>query len=105
MINAESLLLDTVQKALTELYSINTSNIIFQKTRKEFEGDFTLVTFPYTKDSKKSPEILGQEIGAYLQKNNTSVSAFNVVKGFLNISLSNEFWLSYFNSVKDLSTI
>lgn len=105
MISAETLLFNTVQKALAELYSINTSNIVFQKTRKEFEGDFTLVTFPYTKDTKKSPEVLGQEIGTYLQKNNSSVSAFNVVKGFLNISLTDGFWLNYFNAVKNLSSI
>jgi arginyl-tRNA synthetase len=105
MINAEALLFDSVQKALLELYSITTSNILFQKTRKEFEGDFTLVTFPYTKETKKTPEQVGNDIGAFLLKNNTSVSAFNVVKGFLNISLSTVFWLDYFNSVKDLKTI
>jgi arginyl-tRNA synthetase len=102
MINAEVLLFDSVQKALLELYSLTTSNITFQKTRKEFEGDFTLVTFPYTKEIKKSPEQLGKEIGEQLIKNNPDVSAFNVVKGFLNISLSNTFWIKYFNSIKDL---
>lgn len=105
MINAEVLLFDSVQKALAELYSLQTTNIIFQKTRKEFEGDFTLVTFPYTKETKKSPEQLGAEIGEYLLKASSSISAFNVVKGFLNISLSNTFWLDYFNSIKDLADI
>ena len=100
MINAETLLFNAVQKALKELYSLNTTNITFQKTRKEFEGDFTLVTFPYTKDTKKSPEQLGQEIGEVLVKDNPSISAFNVVKGFLNISLSPDFWMNYFNSIK-----
>lgn len=105
MINAEAILFDTVQKALLELYSISTNNILFQKTRKEFEGDFTLVTFPYTKESKKSPEQLGAEIGEFLAKNNSNVSGFNVVKGFLNISLSNTFWLNYFNEIKNLKDI
>lgn len=105
MINAEAILFDTVQKALLELYSISTNTILFQKTRKEFEGDFTLVTFPYTKESKKSPEQLGAEIGEFLIKNNSNVTSFNVVKGFLNISLSNAFWLNYFNAVKDLKNI
>jgi len=105
MINAESLLFDSVQKALSELYSLQTTNIIFQKTRKEFEGDFTLVTFPYTKDTKKSPEQLGTEIGEFLVKSIQHISAFNVVKGFLNISLSNAFWLGYFNSVKDIKNL
>lgn len=105
MINAEAILFDSVQKALLELYSITTNNIIFQKTRKEFEGDFTLVTFPYTKDTKKSPEQIGQDLGELLTKNNPDISAFNVVKGFLNLSLSNRFWINYFNSIKNLTDI
>lgn len=103
--NAETLLYNTVQKALKDLYNLESTGITFQKTRKEFEGDFTLVTFPFTKESKKSPEVLGKEIGEYLQKHNSSVTAFNVVKGFLNISLSDSFWLAYFNSVKDNSDV
>jgi arginyl-tRNA synthetase len=105
MINAQQILHNTVQQALSQIYNLNNPVISFQKTRKEFEGDFTLVTFPYTKETKKSPEQLGQELGEFLVKNNDQVSTFNVVKGFLNISLSNKFWLSYFRSVKDLATI
>jgi arginyl-tRNA synthetase len=105
MINAQQILLSTVQQALSQIYNLNNPIISFQKTRKEFEGDFTLVTFPYTKETKRSPEQLGQELGEFLLKNNDQVSAFNVVKGFLNISLSNKFWLSYFVSVKDLATV
>jgi arginyl-tRNA synthetase len=105
MINAHKILFDTVQQALTQVYSISNPVITFQKTRKEFEGDLTLVTFPFIKETKKSPEQLGQELGEYLVKNNTNVSAFNVVKGFLNISLTNQFWLGYFNSIKDSNTI
>lgn len=105
MINAHKILFDTVQQALTQVYNISNPVITFQKTRKEFDGDLTLVTFPFIKETKKSPEQLGQELGEYLLKNNTNVSAFNVVKGFLNISLTNKFWLGYFNAVKNLSTI
>lgn len=105
MINAETLLFDSVQKALSELYALQTSQITFQKTRKEFEGDFTLVTFPYTKETKKSPEQLGAEIGAFITKENADITAFNVVKGFLNISLSNTFWMAYFNTIKGLKDI
>ena len=105
MINAQTILLETVKQALTQLYNINNAAITFQKTRKEFEGDFTLVTFPFIKEAKKSPEQAGQEIGDFLVKNNTNVLAYNVVKGFLNISLTNAFWLGYFNSVKDSKAI
>ncbi len=105
MINAQKILLDTVQQALTQIYNISNPAITFQKTRKEFEGDFTLVTFPFIKETKKSPEQLGQELGEYLIKNNPNVSAFNVVKGFLNISFTNQFWLGYFDSVKNSNTV
>lgn len=103
MIHAEALLADSIHKALQELYALQAPKLSFQKTRKEFEGDFTLVTFGFAKESRRSPEQLGQELGEYLVKHNERVSAYNVVKGFLNISLSDAFWLSYFNSVKDLS--
>ena len=70
MINAQQILLTTVQQALSQIYNLNNPIISFQKTRKEFEGDFTLVTFPYTKETKRSPEQLGQELGEILLKNN-----------------------------------
>jgi arginyl-tRNA synthetase len=105
MIHAEALLVDSVHKALQQLFALQAPKLSFQKTRKEFEGDFTLVTFGFAKESKRSPEQLGQELGEYLLKHNESVSAYNVVKGFLNISLSESFWLSYFNSVKDLASL
>jgi arginyl-tRNA synthetase len=105
MVHAQTLLLGTVKKALSELYNINAENISFQKTRKEFEGDFTLVTFPFIKEAKKSPEQVGQAIGEFLKNNEPHVSAFNVVKGFLNISLDDAFWLKYFNTIKNSATI
>jgi arginyl-tRNA synthetase len=105
MINAQHLLANTVQKALQDLYQISETSISFQKTRKEFEGDFTLVTFAYTKQTKKLPEQIGDELGAWLIKNHTEIAAYNVVKGFLNISLSQSFWLSYFNDIRNLSAL
>jgi arginyl-tRNA synthetase len=99
MFQAESMLEKAIGKALKELYALADVGIVLQKTRKEFEGDFTLVTFPYIKQAKRSPEAAGQEIGDYLRKNEPAVSAFNVVKGFLNITLSDAFWISYFDSL------
>lgn len=101
MNSAEHILQSAVKKGLTELYNLNEVAISFQKTRKEFEGDFTLVTFVYTKETKKSPEQIGKEIGDYIVANEPQVSAYNVVKGFLNISLTEIFWLNYFNSIKN----
>lgn len=85
-------------EAVKALYQVELkeSDINLQETRKEFEGETTIVTFPLTRVSKKSPEQTGNEIGAYLQENLPQVSGFNVIKGFLNISLSNEYLLDVF---------
>jgi arginyl-tRNA synthetase len=82
--------------ALERLYQVqNLDKVIqFQKTRREFKGDITLVVFPFLKYSKKSPEETGHEIGEHLQKNITGIKDFNVLKGFLNIELKYNFWLN-----------
>lgn len=86
--------------AVKALYNtdIKESDINLQETRKEFAGEITLVTFPLTRISKKSPEQTGSEIGQYLTDTLAEVSGFNVIKGFLNISLEDEFLLSVFRS-------
>ncbi|MFN8437847.1 MAG: arginine--tRNA ligase [Cytophagales bacterium] len=83
-----------VKQAIKSLYNEEISQeIAFQATRKEFEGSHTLVVFPYTKLSKLSPEATGTAIGEYLLSNSTLVSKFNVVKGFLNLSISDRIWV------------
>ena len=88
----------STSKALKELYNIGipSENITFQKTRKEFEGDVTLVTFPFVKASKKSPDDTAREIGEYLKANTDEISEYNVIKGFLNLTVRNEFWADFF---------
>ena len=88
-------IIEATLKAIKNLYQtdIAAGDINLQETRKEFEGQVTIVTFPFTKFSRKSPEQTGNEIGAYLLNELTEVSAFNVIKGFLNISLSDSFWI------------
>ncbi|HQQ95571.1 MAG TPA: arginine--tRNA ligase [Bacteroidia bacterium] len=98
--NAQQLLGELSRQGLESLYGIQSAEVSIQKTRKEFEGDFTMVTFPYTRQSRKSPDQLGEELGKYLIENSPFVSAYNVVKGFLNISLSHEFWINYFRSLE-----
>lgn len=85
--------------AVKALYGadIPESQISLQETRKEFEGQITIVTFPVTRFSKKSPEQTGTEIGEYLQQYIEAISAFNVIKGFLNISLSDSYWIALLN--------
>jgi arginyl-tRNA synthetase len=100
--NIEHFLSTTISQVINELFELtsNPNDIILQKTKKEFEGDFTLVTFPYIKAAKATPEKTGELIGAQLIETNPSITKFNVVKGFLNFSLSNGFWL---NEFKDIS--
>lgn len=82
-------------KAIKHLYNtdIAAGDITLQETRREFEGQVTLVTFPFTRFSKKSPEQTGNEIGARLQQELKEIAAFNVIKGFLNISFTDNYWL------------
>lgn len=99
--NIEHFLSLSISPIINELFALTTNpnDIILQKTKKEFEGDYTLVTFPYIKAAKATPEKTGELIGEQLVKNNPSITKFNVVKGFLNISLSNDFWLNEFISI------
>ena len=105
MNTANIILGNAIQNALKDLYGIVVNDVLLQKTRKEFEGDLTLVVFPYVKDSKRSPEKLGEEIGNYIQEKEKQIKSFNVVKGFLNIAMKDEHWLTYFNSVKENAQI
>lgn len=87
--------------ALNALYGIDKENpaIQLQKTKKEFEGNLTLVVFPFLKASKKSPEATATEVGEWLVDNSDSVSGFNVVKGFLNLSIAGNSWIEQLNVI------
>ena len=93
--NLENTLIQSVADAVKHLYGaeIGTEKMQLQKTRKEFEGDFTLVVFPFLALSKKRPEETAQEIGEYLKANQPLVASFNVVKGFLNLAISTNYWI------------
>src|SRR5690606_4877411 len=84
---------EILSNAIQELYNYSPERLEIQNTRKEFEGQYTLVTFPLIKELKKNPEALGNEIGNALLSRNL-ISGFNVVKGFLNMSFPSEFWLN-----------
>ena len=89
-------IIEATLKALKELYQadITADNVSLQETRKEFEGQVTIVTFPFTKFSRKTPEQTGAEIGEYIKNELKEVAGFNVIKGFLNISLADSYWLN-----------
>ncbi len=96
---------DQIVEAISKCYNqqIEPTLVQLQNTRKEFEGDITLVVFPFIRMSKKSPEQTATEIGEYLQKNVSEVEEYNVVKGFLNLVISSEYWASVLNSVASVS--
>ena len=93
--NIEITLAQSVAAAVKELYGsdFDTQKIQLQKTRKEFEGDFTLVVFPFLSLSKKRPEETAQEIGEYLKDSLAIIQSFNVVKGFLNLAIAPGYWV------------
>ncbi len=94
-----SILAAHVKQGIQALYGIEVQDkqLNIGLTRKEFEGDYTLVTFPFVKLAKKSPEQLGNELGAYLVEQVDSIRDYNVIKGFLNLSLTDSIWLDYLN--------
>ncbi len=99
--NFQSTLAANVKDAVKKTYDVEIESLEFQPTRKDFEGDITLVTFPMLRQLKTNPLKLGEEIGNYLADNVAEISGFNVVKGFLNIVLSDAYFLDFFNEMKN----
>ena len=98
--NIEQFIASTVQGAVEALYGpLTGEQLQIQKTRKEFAGDYTLVTFPLLKKSRKSPEMTANEIGEWLKGNVEEVAGYNVIKGFLNIELDPSFWAARFEEI------
>jgi len=95
------LLTPSIEKAIQSLFDVALDKIEFQSTRKEFDGDITMVIFPLLKVIKSNPVELGNKIGTYLVDNIPEVKTFNVVSGFLNIVISDEYYLNFFNNIKD----
>ncbi len=95
----EDIIADSLKNCVKLLYNSNINDKLaqIQKTRIEFEGDYTIVVFPLLGISRKKPEQTANEIGNYFIENIEEIEAFNVIKGFLNLSLTNDFWISFFN--------
>ncbi|HQK40071.1 MAG TPA: arginine--tRNA ligase, partial [Flavobacterium alvei] len=94
------ILTPSIEKAILALFDVTLDKVEFQTTRKEFEGDITMVIFPLLKVIKSNPLELGNKIGNYLVENVAEVSSFNVVSGFLNIVISDEYYLNFFNEIR-----
>ena len=99
--NIEAQITSSVMAAVKELYGqeVPEKMVALQKTRSDFEGNLTLVVFPFLKISKKKPEETAQEIGEYLQKNCAAIENFNVVKGFLNLVIASAAWVQLLNDI------
>ena len=97
----DKFIIEKAQAAVSSLFGAALPETSFQVqvTRKEFEGDYTLVVFPLLKISKLSPEATGQTIGEWLKSNTDEIAGYNTVKGFLNLSFSNSYWNSLFSSI------
>ncbi|REA60725.1 arginine--tRNA ligase [Dyadobacter luteus] len=96
----EAILKEDIKKAILKNFEVVADDIILQPTKKEFEGFYTFVTFSLSKAARRAPAEIGQIIGADLQENSSVVSHFNVVQGFLNLSLSDVTWRNLFSDIE-----
>ncbi|WP_298501905.1 arginine--tRNA ligase [uncultured Maribacter sp.] len=99
--NIQEVLTIKVKEAIQELFSAELPNVEFQPTRKDFNGDITVVVFPMLRVVKGNPVQIGTQIGEYLKKEVPEVADFNVVKGFLNLVIADAFYINFFNSIKE----
>ena len=102
IMSLQEILSAPIQNAVEQLFQISMERVEFQSTKKDFEGDITMVVFPLVKQIKGNPVEIGTKIGEYLVENVAEVAKFNVVAGFLNLVISDEYYLKYFNSIKNI---
>jgi len=102
----ENILIKKVVEGIAHLYGaeVDVKHVQVQKTRKEFDGDLTVVVFPFLRASKKGPEQTAEDLGAFIKENVTEVEGYNVVKGFLNFSISKEYWVGVFNTISSTNS-
>tara|TARA_R110002050_G_scaffold1281_6_gene9362 strand:- start:4346 stop:6124 length:1779 start_codon:yes stop_codon:yes gene_type:complete len=102
--NIQNVLETKVKEAVSAIFQAELPAVEFQPTRKDFEGDITVVIFPMLRVVRGNPVQIGEQIGAYLVKEVEEVSSFNVIKGFLNLVISDRFYLNFFNAINKDST-
>ncbi len=100
----QAILETKVKEAVAAIFEKELPSVEFQPTRKDFEGDVTVVVFPMLRLVKGNPVQIGEQIGAYLEKEVAEVTGFNVIKGFLNIVIGDAFYLDFFNGIKNNNT-
>ncbi len=95
----QNLIESKVKEGFLALYDVEIPTVEFQATRKEFEGDITVVVFPLLRYKKGNPVAIGNDLGKYIVENITQITNYNVVKGFLNLVIANSFYTDFFNSI------
>ena len=100
--NIQNVLEAKVKEAVSSIFLVSLPSVEFQPTRKDFEGDITIVVFPMLRHIKGNPVQIGEQVGAFLEKEVVEVSGYNVVKGFLNIIISDVFYINFFNAIKEM---
>jgi arginyl-tRNA synthetase len=95
--NITNIIQNAVKQAVSELYNVEiaANEVICSPTRKEFEGDYTVTVFNFAKTARKAPPVIGQELGAYLTEKLPTISKFNVIQGFVNLSVATDFWTNF----------
>jgi len=99
--NIKNIIEEKLSEVIINVYQLNGIHLEVQENKTEFEGDFTVVTFPLVKQLKKNPETIGMELGQALTEQTELLESFNVVKGFLNVKVKNQFFIDNFTSVAD----
>ncbi len=102
LMNIQEVLLQKVKEAVTSIFKVELPTVEFQPTRKDFEGDITVVIFPMLRFVKGNPAQIGEQIGQFLKDEVVEVAHFNVVKGFLNITIGNAYYLDFFEGIRNL---
>ena len=99
--NIQEVLDKKVTEAINNIYGVSLPSVEFQPTRKDFEGDITVVVFPMLRHVKGNPVQIGEQVGAYLEQELETVTGFNVVKGFLNIVISDGYYVDFFRDIRE----
>ena len=99
--NLQETLSNQVKNAVKSIFNADLDIVEFQATRKDFAGDLTIVVFPMLRVIKGNPQAIGEQIGTYLVDNVEEVKAFNVIKGFLNLEISDTYYIQFFNKIKE----
>ncbi len=103
MQSIHQLISQSLKRAVATLYAVPAENlnVSLQATREEFEGDFTIVVFPFVSYSKKKPEDTAKELGEFIKNDLKEIESFNVIKGFLNLSVAKSYWIEFLKSISD----